>query len=94
MVAALFAAGLVLGLLTRIHPFYDQTQSAMTPTSVIDSNRLYCVKRATVPWYVRSGQWHADMRSIAAIWRYLMDADLDGPTNGTPLAPAPSGNPA
>lgn len=28
-----------------------------------------------MPWYIRSGQWRADMRSLAAALRYLTDSE-------------------
>lgn len=42
---------------------------------------VHSVRHATVPWYVRSGQWHADIRSLAAVWRYLTDVEV-AQTNG------------
>lgn len=82
--AALCAAGLVLGLLTRTDPFYLRPQPPVALLVRGDTNTLCCLKRVTVPWYLRSGQWQADIRSLAAVWRYLTDADLAGQTNGSP----------
>ena len=56
-----------------------------------------------VGWYLRSGQWHADIRTLAAAFQFIADCDSDDPvqTNapGNPLAtpaarpgPNPPGN--
>lgn len=82
--AGLCAAGLVLGLLTRTHLFYLRPEAHVTLLVRGDTNKLCYLKRVTVPWYLRSGQWQADIRSLAAVWRFLTDADLAGQTNGSP----------
>lgn len=33
-----------------------------------------------VGWYLRSGQWHADVRTLAAAFQYLMTPDTRPPT--------------
>jgi hypothetical protein len=38
-----------------------------------------------MPWYLRSGQWRADMRSIGALLRYLTDAEQIAQTNPVPV---------
>ena len=37
------------------------------------------VPASRIGWYFRSGQWHADVRSLAAAFRYLMSDDSDTP---------------
>lgn len=37
-----------------------------------------------VPWYIRSGQWRADMRSLVAVLRYLAQPESLGQTNPMP----------
>jgi hypothetical protein len=39
-------------------------------------------KRSQLGWYVRSGQWRADMRSVAAAIQYLSDSAAVPQTNG------------
>ena len=85
-VVVLCAAGLMSGLLIRTGLFYQPGQPSVTRIVMVDSNSFYSVKRAALPWYLRSGQWQADMRSLAAIWRYLTDADLAAQTNGLAAA--------
>jgi hypothetical protein len=38
----------------------------------------------SVPWYFRSRQWQADMRSLAAGMRYLTDTEQIAKTNQIP----------
>jgi hypothetical protein len=37
--------------------------------------------RPEPPWYIRSGQWHADMRSLIAALRFLAQSDRVEQTN-------------
>jgi hypothetical protein len=37
-----------------------------------------------ISWYIRSGQWQADLRSLAALLRYLEDSGEVAQTNPTP----------
>ena len=37
-----------------------------------------------VPWYFRSGQWRADMRSLAEVLRYLAESQKIAQTNPVP----------
>ena len=53
-------------------------------TSLASSNSPVTVRRLSLPWYIRSGQWQADMRSLAAVLRYLADADDLAQTNPIP----------
>jgi hypothetical protein len=39
-------------------------------------------KRHDLAWYVRSGQWRADMRSVAAAIQYLSEPVTVAQTNG------------
>ena len=39
-------------------------------------------KRHDLAWYVRSGQWRADMRSLAAAIQYLSESATVAQTNG------------
>jgi hypothetical protein len=55
------------------------------------SNNLPWTKRA-MPWYLRSGQWRADMRSLAAVLRYLTDSEDTASTTQTNLMPAKADN--
>ena len=48
-------------------------------------------------WYVRSGQWHADVRTMAAAFQYLMTPDqnissgTNSPTNQLAIAVSEAG---
>lgn len=39
---------------------------------------------ARLPWYLRSGQWRADVRSLAALLQYLSEPQSFAQTNVTP----------
>jgi hypothetical protein len=45
---------------------------------------LASLEHECVPWYIRSGQWRADVRSLAAVLRYLAESDVSGRTNPLP----------
>lgn len=42
---------------------------------LIVSNCPVSLERQAGPWYFRSGQWRADMRSLAALLRFLADSE-------------------
>jgi len=50
-----------------------------------------------VGWYLRSGQWHADVRTLAAAFQYLMTPDqntkswINSPTNQLATATSEAG---
>lgn len=48
-----------------------------------DSNRAQG-GNARVGWYLRSGQWHADVRTLAAVFQYLLSPDPLTPTETNP----------
>jgi hypothetical protein len=45
-----------------------------------------------MPWYIRSGQWRADMRSLAAALRYLTDLEQTASAAQTNLIPPKASN--
>ena len=38
-----------------------------------------------MPWYIRSGQWRADIRSLGALLQYLTDSEEVAQTNAAPV---------
>jgi hypothetical protein len=66
----------------------DRAVAAMTNEPLVASNSLASIKRVSVPWYFRSGQLEADMRSIAALLRYLTDTEKIAQTNPIPTKAA------
>ncbi len=42
-------------------------------------------KRGRVPWYIRSGQWRADIRTLNALLHYLTEPQKVAQTNGMPV---------
>ena len=77
-------AGLLIGLvmLGLIEPSESKVSSTALPLNSASSGHL---PRGTLPWYVYSGQWRADVQTLAAVLRYLTDADRVAQTNGVAL---------
>jgi hypothetical protein len=84
-IAIACAAVLILGFIVQNRIQVMRTGPITEQVVLLGSNGVYSARRATLPWYMRSGQWQADIRSLAAAWRYITDADLVAQTNGTPL---------
>lgn len=87
--AAWVSAGLVyLAILTvaPTPPKPDVLPNLGANPVLVASNNPAGPTRA-LPWYIRSGQWRADMRSLAAALRYLTDSEsaaAAAPTNFIP----------
>ena len=61
----------------------NELKSTTAPTAPPLSSSL-SIEHAGVPWYFRSGQWRADVRSLVAVLRYLTQSDSPAQTNLTP----------
>jgi len=48
------------------------------------ASEVASLEHQCVPWYIRSGQWRADVRSLAAVLRYLAESDSIAQTNPVP----------
>jgi len=48
------------------------------------SNSSYPPQGFRAAWYIRSGQWRADLRSLVAVLEYLREPAGIGQTNGLP----------
>ena len=76
--AVLFLSILLLSLGT-----VRETPSAGAGARVADTSETQRQhKRHNLAWYVRSGQWRADMRSLAAAIQYLSESVPVAQTNG------------
>jgi len=74
----LFLSILLLGLGTvRETPL---ARGAVSVADAAETQRQH--KRHDLAWYVRSGQWRADMRSVAAAIQYLSEPVTVAQTNG------------
>jgi hypothetical protein len=51
---------------------------------LVASNSPVSVTRMRVRWYFGNRQWQADMRSLAAVVRYLTDSEQMAQTNPIP----------
>ena len=87
-----FREGIVLGacaaLLIYLVTFrlYQQPKLDVARAPLpLNSNSPAHLLRGTLPWYVHSGQWRADVQTLAAVLRYLTDADKVAQTNGACL---------
>ena len=83
-IVSVLGAVLSLGLFVQDPTLGVRGDRAATQAALLSSSCLYSARRATIPWYMRSGQWQADIRSLAEAWRYITDADLVSQTNGMP----------
>ena len=78
-------AVLVLGFILQNPMVAMRANPATAQVTLLGSNGVFSARHATLPWYMRSGQWQADIRSLTAAWRYITDADLVAQTNGMRL---------
>jgi hypothetical protein len=62
----------------------DRSGPASVTPLLVASNSPVRITRTSVPWYIRSGQWQADMRSLSAVLRYLTDSEKTAQTNPIP----------
>jgi hypothetical protein len=76
----LIFAILFLGPFRKAHTGLDGTS---IPTAAPSSGAAL-LEGPGVPWYIRSGQWRADVRSLVAALRYLTESDSVAQTNLVP----------
>ena len=86
-IVSIFAAGLVaamlgLGSLRGTHRANLQTTTNPSATNFFKGASL--LEGPGLPWYIRSGQWRADMRSLVAAFQYLAQTDTLQHTNLMP----------
>jgi hypothetical protein len=78
-------AGLVIVgilILRQFHGRWEVPSLANAP--LLASNGPAATSHIRMAWYVRSGQWQADLRSLVALLRYLEDSAEVAQTNPTP----------
>jgi len=73
------------------HKRTDGSPVPLTNQFLLVSNNHGWTRRA-MPWYIRSGQWRADMRSLAAALRYLTDLEQTASAAQTNLIPSKASN--
>ena len=78
--------------LVLIHLFGQTNEPKATPQAanpiLVASNSLTSISKRSAPWYLRSGQWRADMRSVSELLRYLLDSEQVAETNSVPIKAA------
>ena len=84
MVGAVLAGLLVAAALIWKSLPADTSVPGLAGSFLVASNSPAPGRGVTVPWYIRSGQWQADMRSLEAILRYLTDSEVIAQTNSMP----------
>lgn len=78
-------AGLVLAAIILFGPAIDdRTGPALINPPLVASNSPAPSTHTGVPWYIRSGQWQADMRSLSAVLKFLTDPEKIVQTNPIP----------
>jgi len=51
---------------------------------LVASNAFGQAKTSGVTWYIQSGQWRADLRSLTAVLHYLAEPQIMAQTNSLP----------
>ena len=83
-------AGALAALLVVAIPLLGpirQNRSGPKPTSLpiaAPPNGPGSLEELALPWYIRSGQWRADVRSLVAALHYLAQSDSPQQTNLMP----------
>jgi hypothetical protein len=76
----LLAGALVIG-----SSFKNRAWTTDSNPPLMASNGPVSLDRLSMPWYIRSGQWQGDLRSLGALLKYLTDSDETAQTNVIPV---------